>query len=39
VKQVFGVKIRVTDPELHAGMAVDAFFDEIGDASGGRSGP
>lgn len=29
IKQVFGVKIRVKDQELQAGMAVDAYFDKV----------
>jgi HlyD family secretion protein len=38
IKQVFGVKIRVKDPELQAGMAADAFFDQIPKAAGANSG-
>jgi HlyD family secretion protein len=34
IKQVFGVKIRVKDPELQAGMSADAFFDKIRDSAG-----
>jgi HlyD family secretion protein len=37
IKQVFGVKIRVKDPELQAGMSADAFFDKIGDSAGRAS--
>jgi HlyD family secretion protein len=37
IKQVFGVKVRLPDPQLRAGMSADVFFQNVPDA--GPKGP